>query len=279
MSPSTVSSQTYVLGNSTHEQQRLKLQASIVGRWTENYLIQSGLERGMRVLDLGCGMGDVALLAAEIVGPSGSVTAIDRDPVVLEKARARAAEQGHSAAVEFLHADLLAFTTQTLFDAVIGRYVLLYQPDPVRAICHLMDLLRPGGILCFHEMAFGTPPRGYPEKTLFRQSFTWIGDVFRKVGINPDMGLMLAKTFAEAGLPRPTIKGDVPVGGEAGSYLCGWGADTVRSLLPIMEKFAVVTAEEVQIETLAQRMEDEAVEHHGQLVGPMQFGAWTRKQM
>ena len=44
----------------------------------------------MRVLDLGCGMGDVSLLAARLVGPTGSVTGIDRDGVIVEKARERA---------------------------------------------------------------------------------------------------------------------------------------------------------------------------------------------
>ena len=103
MSEPATASREYILGNSEHEQQRLKLQASIVARWTENYLLASGLARGMRVLDLGSGMGDVALLAAEIVGPSGSVTGIDRDGIVLEKAKQRAIAQGHSAAVEFFH--------------------------------------------------------------------------------------------------------------------------------------------------------------------------------
>jgi ubiquinone/menaquinone biosynthesis C-methylase UbiE len=57
--------QDYVLGNSPREQERLKFQASIVGGWTEQYFRAAGLDRGMRVLDLGCGMGDVSLLAAK----------------------------------------------------------------------------------------------------------------------------------------------------------------------------------------------------------------------
>jgi ubiquinone/menaquinone biosynthesis C-methylase UbiE len=277
MSGPEVSSREYVLGNSAHEQQRLKLQASIVGRWTENYLLAAGLERGMKVLDLGSGMGDVALLAAEIVGPSGSVTGIDRDNVVLEKANDRAIAQGHSAAVRFLHTDLANFHTDVHFDAVVGRYFLLYQPDPARALMHAAELLRPGGILCFHEMSFGTPAKSYPESSLFVTMLTLIGEVFRRVGINPDMGLMLAKAFADAGLPRPTIKADVPIGGEAGSYIYSWGTETVKSLLPVIEKLGSATAQGIHIETLAQRMEEEAVRNHSEIVGPIQFGAWIRR--
>ena len=141
-------------------------------------------------------MGDVALLAAEIVGPSGSVTGIDREGVVLEKAKQRAIAQGHSPAVQFLHSDLLSFQIDTQYDAVIGRYFLLYQPDPSKALTHAIALVRPGGIVCFHEMSFGSPARSFPETSLFGNMLTLIGDVFRRVGINPDMGLLLAKTFA-----------------------------------------------------------------------------------
>jgi len=65
----------YVLGNSAQEQQRPKLQGSFLEKWTEQFLLSAGVEPGMKVLDLGCGMGDVSLLAAKLVGTSGHVTA------------------------------------------------------------------------------------------------------------------------------------------------------------------------------------------------------------
>ncbi|WP_114205683.1 class I SAM-dependent methyltransferase [Acidisarcina polymorpha] len=266
----------YVLGNSDHEQQRLKLQASIVGTWTENYLLAAGLEKGMNVLDLGSGMGDVTLLAAEIVGPSGSVTGIDRDPVVLQKAKERVQAQGHSAPVTFLHSEILNFRPKSQFDAIIGRYVLLYQPDPSRVLSHAAAFLRRGGILCFHELSFGTPASSYPATSLFGDTVKLIGEVIRRSGINPDFGLFLAKTFADAGFSRPTIKADVPVGGEAGSYIYGWATETVKTLLPVIETLGLGTAHDLQIETLAQRMEEEAVVNHSELVGPLQVGAWLR---
>ena len=87
----------YVLGNGTQEQERLKLQGRFLEKWAEQFLLSASLEPGMSVLDLGCGMGDVSLLAGRLVGPSGHVTAIDRDLVVLNKARARARDEGHVA--------------------------------------------------------------------------------------------------------------------------------------------------------------------------------------
>lgn len=266
----------YVLGSSAREQERLKLQASIVGRWTRDYLLAAGLQRGMRVLDIGTGMGDVALLSAEIVGPSGSVVGIDRDASVLQKATARVIEQGELAKVDFVEADAMTFTPDQHFDAVVGRYVLLYQPDSASAIRHFSSLVRPGGILCFHEMSFGAPMSSYPAHSLFSGLLTLVGEVFRRLKVNPDMGLTLAKAFAEAGLSRPTLKADVPLGGEKGSYIYSWAAETIRSLLPRIEQLGLNTAEEVQIDTLAQRLEDEALQQPSELVGPLQVGAWLR---
>src|SRR5260370_18507356 len=101
------STEDYVLGNSAQEQERLKLQGRFLEKWTEQVLLSAGLEPGMSVLDLGCGMGDVSLLAARLVGPTGRVTGIDRDPIVIEKARERAHEEGRGAEIEFIPSDLL----------------------------------------------------------------------------------------------------------------------------------------------------------------------------
>src|SRR5258705_9960035 len=87
----------YVLGNTTQEQERLKLQGRFLENWTEQFLRLAGIEPGMSVLDLGCGVGDVSLLAARLVGPSGHVTGIDRDSVVIKKAGERVRDEGRSA--------------------------------------------------------------------------------------------------------------------------------------------------------------------------------------
>src|SRR5215469_3622181 len=89
--------QDYVLGNGVREQNRLQYQAAILEKWTGQFFVSAGIQPGMKVLDLGCGMGDVSLLTAKLVGPTGSVIAIDRDRVILEKARERAHRAGMGA--------------------------------------------------------------------------------------------------------------------------------------------------------------------------------------
>jgi ubiquinone/menaquinone biosynthesis C-methylase UbiE len=84
----------------------------------------------MRVLDVGSGAGDVAFLAADLVGPTGQVVGVDRSAAAPARARIRA--EGRSLAnVTFRESELSAMTFDQPFDAAIGRYVLCFQPDPV----------------------------------------------------------------------------------------------------------------------------------------------------
>src|SRR3954452_6741406 len=78
---------TYVLGRSAAETRRLILQGDFQAPYTRRFLLDAGIEVGMRVLDVGSGAGDVALLAADLVGPQGSVVGIDVNPRVLDTAR------------------------------------------------------------------------------------------------------------------------------------------------------------------------------------------------
>lgn len=265
----------YVLGNSIHEQERLKLQAKFLQQWSEQFLLSAGLEPGMRVLDLGCGMGDVSLLAAKLVGPSGRVTGIDRDRVVIEKACERIRNEGSDTQIELLHTDLFSFHADQSFDAVVGRYVLLYQPDPVATITHAAKQVRPEGIIVFHEMDMANRIQCYPDKTLFEETYALIAETFRRSGHWVDLGLQLTRLFLDAGLPWPTIKAEVPVGGEPGSFIYRWLAETLRSILPRIEEYGLSSADSLQIDTLVTRMEAEARIRQVQLIGPLQFGAWA----
>ena len=84
----------YVLGHAPSELQRLMAQSQFWGEQTLEVLVRAGISRGMRVLDLGTGAGDVALLAASLVGETGSVLGIDRAEASVDAATRRAGEMG-----------------------------------------------------------------------------------------------------------------------------------------------------------------------------------------
>jgi ubiquinone/menaquinone biosynthesis C-methylase UbiE len=71
---------SYVLGATEREHERLIRQSRIFNPFTERLFRNAGISRGQRVLDIGSGVGDVAMLVAELVGPTGEVVGVERMP-------------------------------------------------------------------------------------------------------------------------------------------------------------------------------------------------------
>lgn len=266
----------YVLGHSTHEYERLMLQGKILRPFTERTFRSAGITPGMRVLDLGSGMGDVALLAAEIVGPGGKVVGLDRDAVALERARARAAEQGCSSWVSFQATNLDDFTTDEPFDAVVGRYILIYTPDVSGTLRTLLRFLKPGGIVAFHELNMVDAPSSVPHCELFQQVYDLVREAFVKAGMPLDSGSRLGPSFVGAGLPFPTIIAEQLIGGARGSYVYPWLANTLLSVKPRLEGLGMHPTIEIDA-SLPQRIEEAVLASGSQISSPTQYGAWTRK--
>ena len=85
----SVTVDAYPLGRSDAETRRLILQHQIYSPITRQFLTAAGITRGMKVLDLGSGAGDVAMLCADLVGPQGTVVGIDAVASILDFARHR----------------------------------------------------------------------------------------------------------------------------------------------------------------------------------------------
>src|SRR5229473_3955553 len=143
----------YALGYTNTEHDRLIRQAARVAPITERLFREAGIGPGQRVLDIGSGVGDVAILAARLVGHSGEVVGIERDPRSIARARARVAEAGLRN-VSFTQTDVSEITASEPFDAAVGRFILMWLPDPVSVLRQLSLLVRPGGVLAFQEPAW-----------------------------------------------------------------------------------------------------------------------------
>jgi SAM-dependent methyltransferase len=230
----------------------------------------------MRVLDIGSGVGDVALLISDIVGPGGRVVGLDRDEKTLERACQRAKEQGCSAWVSFQITGLDDFFTTEQFDAVVGRYVLLYQPDAAATIRRLTSFLMAGSIVVFHECDFTSPNPSFPSCQLYDQVYGLRAEVFRRSGAPPDFGRRLGRTFPDAGPPFPTIVAETVIGGGRSSSLIPWIAETLVNLAPRMTDLQL-TAPVVMDHTLAGKLEEAVVALGCLIMGSTQYGAWARK--
>jgi ubiquinone/menaquinone biosynthesis C-methylase UbiE len=264
----------YALGSSAHEHERLQRQADVFRPATTQLLRNAGLAPGMRVFDAGCGVGDVSLIAAELVTPGGAVVAVDRDPAVLERARARCTELG-AANITFVQADLHDLPDLGTFDAVVGRLVLVYVRDPVAMLRDLVRPVRPGGIVAFQEIDLMSPV-SLPEGPLYRQMFQWMVAAFQAAGADPQMGLKLFATFRAAGLPSPELETTRFLGGGPDFFAYAQGAMVLRSLLPLILAQGIATESEIDIDTLEERVRAEAVAGGGVISMPMHVGARTR---
>jgi hypothetical protein len=121
----------------------------------------------------------VSLIAAELVGPSGRVTGVERDAAAVAKARARAETEGCSPYVTFCNSSLDDFDSDVPFDALIGRFVLQYQPDPAAALRRLVRLVRSGGIVVFHDMDFSNTQTSWPPCAVWDDAYALLAKLFR----------------------------------------------------------------------------------------------------
>ena len=250
---------TYTLGRTSHETTRLIEQSKIYGESTHRLCKRAGITTGMRVLEIGSGAGDVALMIAERVGPTGQVVGVDINAEILDTARQRATDAG-TRNVEFIAGDARTLTLSEKFDAIAGRFVLMYMADPAAAFATLITHLKPGGIAVFQEPEYTLYPAFlHPDTPLMNQLITWIVDVFKHSGAHLDTGLRLYQVFVDAGLPPPAMHLESPIG--AADTWAGYRymATIFQSLLPLLEKYELATAEQVDVDTLAARIRQEVI--------------------
>ena len=266
----------YAMGSTDRERQRLMTQGGILRGPLESGFRAAGITTGMRVLDIGCGVGDVAALAAEIVGPSGSVVGLDRDAASIEWARRRVAEAGFTN-LQFHATEFDQFEEAGSFDALVGRFILLYLPDPVATLRHLSRSLRSGAVIAFMEPDFTVPSAVFPPMPDFKDCERWVSESLRRSGARIDMGMRLHHTYRDAGFVNTNTMISHLSGCGVTRQMADFFVETIRSLLPKMVEYGIAMPEEVQIDTLGDRMFAAGREADPQWVGSRYILAWASK--
>jgi ubiquinone/menaquinone biosynthesis C-methylase UbiE len=265
----------YELGHSDRELRRLATQAQLVDPFTREFFREGGVAPGMRVLEIGSGAGDTALLVADIVGSAGEVIGIDRSPLAVSAAQDRVSALGRRN-ITFREAIVNSLDPMETFDAVVGRYVLMFNPDPAAMLRAAARHVRPGGLIVFHEVDW----HGYrssPASPAYERCRDWIVRTFQKIGTNPFMGGDLYSTFQQAGIPAPSMALRALIAGEsrrAGAV--DLITDLVITMAPVMEEHGVVAPGEIDPAVLKQQVIAEVNRVGSVVVGRSEIGAWSR---
>ncbi|UVI35553.1 methyltransferase domain-containing protein [Brevibacterium spongiae] len=257
----------YLLGDSESEHTRLRDQSVVFDPLTRQLLTEAGITEGMSVLDIGTGAGNVAAIAADLVGAGGHVLGVDRDPSALDGARTLLGPK-----VEFAEADLASLDLDREFDAIVGRAVLMHTADPIEVLERLKHHLRPGGLLVMHELDV-THDWASVSTPLWERVRSLILETFAEIGVHNRMGADLFGAFRAVGLPDPTLTLSAPVGGGTEAPSFGW-ANALAALLPYLEQRGRVSADELDVDTLTGRLSDELDAADATLLGPLMYGAY-----
>ena len=273
---SAASESTYVLGHADVEVQRRLLQGRLYNDYTEHALRLAGLRPGMRVLDIGCGPGDVSFVAARLVGQSGTVLGVDAAPAMIELARARAVEKGFST-VHFMQSTIDAIALDEPVDAVIGRLILMHLPDPAATLRQLSNWVRPGGVIAFAENDI-TDTRSIPDMPLFGQVTAGIVRAFEAMGLSPRFGTTLHAVFQDAGLGAPQLTLGTPIGTAADTDILAYAAEVWRLVSPIAQQTGFAIDELADIDNFVPRFREEALAANAVITMPPIITAWAQVQ-
>ncbi len=266
----------YVLGSDDAEVARLDAQAASIAPATALLLRAGGIGPGMRVLDLGTGLGHVALAVAELVGPGGAVVGVDLSAPLLEHAERRRSAAGVEH-LRFVEADARTYRSAEPFDAVVARLLLFHLPDAVDVVRHHAEGLRPGGRFVALDFDLGGV-RAEPPVALLDRALGWVEAAFRAAGADPRIGTRLQRILAEAGLADADSLGlqryYAPYDPTAPRLL----TSVVRTLAPAIVAAGIATEDEIGIDTLEQRLTRDAVAMDATLTLPTVVGAWATRR-
>ena len=190
----------YILGTNDEEIQRLGLQHRVWRSVMLDCWKQAGITVGSSVIDVGAGPGYAAVDLAEIVGPEGKVTAVERSAKFLEAMRATCGERGLTN-IDIHEVDLMSDVLPGKgYDFSWCRWVACFVPDPGLLIRKIAAVLRPGGRAVFHEYGHYETWQGSPRLPVQEQFVQHVMRSWSETGGKADVGLDLPPLLTKNGL-------------------------------------------------------------------------------
>ncbi len=186
----------YTLNVGEADKKRLQILNKIYNPSTQQFLLDSGLKKNMRVLEIGCGTGEMSCWVAKQIGPNGQMVAVDQSEQQIEITKQLALSQGISnlecRALDIKHLD----TLEGEFDLIFCRWVIIFLKDPHAGLRMMYNKLKTGGILACED---GTVDGlfCYPDSEVFNQWVNYWKSSCVAHGIDFNLGRKLYDFFLD----------------------------------------------------------------------------------
>lgn len=166
----------------------------------ELHPVRSQLKPGLKVLDVGCGIGADAVDLVELVGPDGLVTGVDFSDSLIAEAVRRTADRNLPLNFEVGDAQALRFPDYS-FDAVRTERMLMHVPNPSKALAEMSRVLRPGGRMSVQDFDWETQFCDSPYRETTRKIALSFCDGMK----NGWIGRSLPRLFREVGMTEISV--------------------------------------------------------------------------
>ncbi|HMG14869.1 MAG TPA: class I SAM-dependent methyltransferase [Saprospiraceae bacterium] len=189
---------SYIINGGEEGKIRLKVLSDLLSQNTKSLLEIYGPITGLKVLDIGCGGGDVSLMAAKMVSDTGSVVGVDFDKEIICLAEQDALKNRVNN-VSFQVLDVVDISFNNEFDIVFSRFLMSHLNQPLKALNKMLKSLKVGGKIITEDVQF-SGHFCHPPCLAFEKYIQFYADLARSRKQNSEIGLSLFELFRQAGI-------------------------------------------------------------------------------
>ena len=233
----------YLLGTHDAELVRLGFQHRVWAGPTADAWERGGFRPGSRILDVGCGPGYATLDLAQLVGPSGSVVAVDRSERFITHLENERRRRGF-AQIETRLEDLESLSQpESSVDFAFARWVLCFVPRPDEVVRRVAKALRPGGAFVVMDYCHYDGFCVAPRSEVIERIIAAVSESFRRSGGNADVARDVPGHMLDAGLEVRSIRQVVRLG-RPGDAVWEWPWVFFVNFLPMLVESGLITEDD-----------------------------------